>query len=111
MSTTDSVWYTSAGLDISPYDEEPKKEYIQVHFGELKGSFRSLQSKKKRLTFEVSDIELALNYLENPPKEACIVYSQFLYKIESFFETIPIRSILFLFANWIIFFNSSVSPL
>ena len=82
MSTTDSVWYTSAGLDISPYDEEPKKEYIEVHFGELKGSFRSLQSKKKRLTFEVSDIELALNYLENPPKEACIVYSQFLYKIE-----------------------------
>ena len=29
MSTTDSVWYTSAGLDISPYDEEPKKEYIE----------------------------------------------------------------------------------
>ena len=39
MSTTDSVWYTSAGLDISPYDEEPKKEYIEVHFGELKGFF------------------------------------------------------------------------
>jgi hypothetical protein len=82
MSTTDSVWYTSAGLDISPYDEEPTQEYIKVHFGELEGTFRSLESKNKKLTFEISDIELALNYIENPPNEACIVYSQFLYKIE-----------------------------
>ena len=82
MSTTKSVWFTSKGLDISPYDEEPTQEYIKVHFGELEGTFKSLHSKNKRLTFEISDIELALNYLENPPKEACIVYSQFLYKIE-----------------------------
>lgn len=82
MNTTGSVWFTSKGLDISPFEEEPTKEYIKVHFGELEGTFRSLQSKNKRLTFEVSDIELALNYIENPPKEACIVYSQFLYKLE-----------------------------
>lgn len=82
MSTKEGVWFTSAGLDISPYDEESGKEYIKVHYGKLEGYFRSIQSKNKRLTFETSDIELALNYLENPPNEACIVYSQFLYKLD-----------------------------
>ncbi len=36
--------------------------------------------------------------------------SEALYKIESFFDTMPIRNILFLFANWIIFLSSSVWP-
>jgi len=81
MSSNDA-WFTSAGLDVAPFEEKTVKEYIKVHFGELKGTFRSLESKNKRLTFEISDIELALNYLENPPKEAFIVYSQFLYKLE-----------------------------
>ena len=80
MSTSNNVWFTSKGLDVS--FDEPTEEYIQVHFGELKGTFRSLQSKNKKLTFEISDIELALKYIENPPKEASIVYSQFLYRIE-----------------------------
>ena len=33
-----------------------------------------------------------------------------LYKVEFFLETIPIKIILFLFAYWIIFFSSFVSP-
>ena len=36
--------------------------------------------------------------------------SDALYKTESFFETIPINNILFLFAYLIMFFNSSVWP-
>ena len=36
--------------------------------------------------------------------------SDALYKIEFFFETIPIKVILFLFAYWITGFSSSVSP-
>jgi len=36
--------------------------------------------------------------------------SDALYKSESFFETIEISNILFLFANCIMFFSSDVSP-
>ena len=36
--------------------------------------------------------------------------SDALYKIESFFDTIPIKYILFLFAYLIMFFNSFVFP-
>ena len=36
--------------------------------------------------------------------------SDALYKRESFFETIEISNILFLFANCIMFFSSDVSP-
>lgn len=71
---------TSEGLQIN--FEEPKEDvYVKVHYGDLKGDFVSLDSKKMRLTFETSDIELALNYIQNAPKEGIISYGNFLHKL------------------------------
>lgn len=74
------VWMTSEGLQVD-LDEPKEKAYVKVHLGDLHGDFISLDSKKMRLTFETSDIELALNYIHNAPKEAIIVYGNFLHKL------------------------------
>lgn len=77
---SNDVWMTTEGLQVD-FDEPSKDAYIKVHLGDLRGDFVSLDSKKMRLTFETSDIELALNYIQNSPKEGIIVYGNFLHKL------------------------------
>tara|TARA_B100000575_G_C22916995_1_gene532198 strand:- start:336 stop:656 length:321 start_codon:yes stop_codon:yes gene_type:complete len=74
------VWMTSEGLQVD-FAEPSDPTYIKVHLGDLQGDFISLDSEKMRLTFETSDIELSLNYIQNSPKEAIIVYGNFLHKL------------------------------
>jgi len=74
------VWMTTEGLQVD-FDEPKEDAYVKVHLGDLQGDFISLDSKKMRLTFETSDIELALNYIQSSPKEGVIVYGNFLHKL------------------------------
>ena len=75
------VWMVSDGLNIDLQDTV-EDDYIIVCYGELKGTFKSLESKKNKLTFETNDIELALSYIKKSPTNALITYSNFSHKLD-----------------------------
>lgn len=74
-----NVWMTSEGLDIS-FEEEPPKEDIKVCYGELEGTFVSMNSKYNKLTFETNDTEMAFKYMSDSPDFATVSYANFTHK-------------------------------
>ena len=78
MTKDENIWLVSDGLQVN--FDDPTEEYIKVCFGELEGTFQSMDSKNNRLTFQTSDIELALSYIKKSPNDATIVFSNFVYK-------------------------------
>tara|TARA_Y100000593_G_scaffold63874_1_gene117983 strand:+ start:183 stop:497 length:315 start_codon:yes stop_codon:yes gene_type:complete len=75
-----NVWMTSEGLDIA-LEEEPQKVEIKVCYGELEGTFISIDSNHSKLVFETSDIELAFKYISEAPNFATISYANFTHKL------------------------------
>jgi hypothetical protein len=70
---------TSEGLDVV-FEEPTEKKHIKVTYGDLEGTFVSIDSKYNMLSFETSNIELAFKYISEPSQVATIAYVGFIQK-------------------------------
>ena len=56
------IWLTSEGLDV--HFDDDTEEIVKVKYGQLEGTFMSLESFNNRLEFQTSNLDLAFRYFE-----------------------------------------------
>ena len=74
------IWLTSEGLDV--HFDDNAEEIVKVKYGQLEGSFVSLESCNNRLEFQTSNLDLAFRYFEQRPSSAMISFGEFSYQIK-----------------------------
>lgn len=74
------IWLTSEGLDV--HFDDDTEEIVKVKYGQLEGTFMSLESFNNRLEFQTSNLDLAFRYFEQRPNSAMISFGEFTYQIK-----------------------------
>ena len=74
------IWLTSEGLDV--HFDDDTEEIVKVKYGQLEGTFMSLESFNNRLEFQTSNLDLAFRYFEQRQNSAMISFGEFTYQIK-----------------------------
>ena len=74
------IWLTSEGLDVQ-FDDDTQ-DLATVAYGNIHGSFVSLESATNKLEFQTANLELAFQYFGNRPDRAMISFGEFTHQIK-----------------------------
>ena len=74
------IWLTSEGLDVQ-FDDDTQ-DLVTVTYGNMAGSFVSLESSTNKLEFQTANLELAFRYFDTRPDRAIVSFGDFTYQIK-----------------------------